>query len=156
RDDPALLRIDLVEETTMSHPEQLFLLRLPDYSPRIVEFLHRIDREPALSELFTRNPVGVLQEAVFPERQLLPADVLSRENRLLFALLSNRGFRDWAKRYQTAFEERAKNTYPNLVPDEAYIAYAGHISREEVYKDIAEAALSFIDRETLYLLIQGI
>lgn len=133
----------------------LLLLRFPSYSTQITAFFQRIQNEPSLTQMFARNPVGVLRQLVLPTEPQLSSDVLSRENRLLFSLLSNRGFRDWANRYQRDFENRATQLYPDFTREEAFKALAVQTPREEIYRSAAEAAASFVDRDILYSMIEN-
>lgn len=133
--------------------DQRLILEFPDFSVRLSQLFQRLDRDPALLRLFAQDPSGVVSRIVFPDEPEPALTAINSGNRLLFSLLSNKGFMNWAREYTDRMNQAAVASYPDLNSDDAALAYAATISTDEVYEDVVEAALQFADREMLTSLL---
>lgn len=133
--------------------DPLLLLDYPDFSERMGTFLKRLESDSSLQQLFIRDPGSVLSRTVFTDDPRPPNSVINRSNRLLFALLSNDGFMRWAEGYTDRLAEAAQANFPDLEPDQAALAFAATLERDEIYAELVDAALENVDRELLAALM---
>jgi hypothetical protein len=133
--------------------DPLLLLDYPDFSERMGKFLKRLESDSSLQQLFIRDPGSVLSRTVFADESRPSSSVINQGNRLMFALLSNDGFLRWAEGYSERLAEAAQVNFPDLQPDDAALAFAATLERDEIYAELVDAALDNVDRELLAALM---
>jgi len=133
--------------------DQRLILEFPEFAERLSGFLQRLDNEPALLQAFARDPSGILSTSVFPGDPEPTLTAINRGNRLLFSLLSNERFMTWSEQYMERSSASALDRFPELDPDEAARAFAATLSPDEVYQEVVDAMVQFVDRELLAALL---
>jgi hypothetical protein len=128
-------------------------LEYPEFAERLGSFLQRLNNDPALLQTFARDPSGVLSPSVFPDDPQPALSTINRGNRLLFSLLSNERFMTWSEQYTERLSASAVERFPDLDADEAARAFAATLSPDEVYQEIVDAMVQFVDRELLAALL---
>jgi hypothetical protein len=130
---------------------ELLILNYPDLSGKLLKVFEDLNQSASKRDALLKNPTGLL-DALLGSAAPLSEVAVSAHNRLLYALLSNPDFLQWAHDYRIRFEERAVERYPEVTRDEAIRMLIINIDRESIYRDLAEAATTFADRELLFSL----
>lgn len=107
------------------------IIQLSEVRPSLTQAFETWRTDPAAQAQFASDPTGYLT-------QLGPMGDISRSNRLLFALLSNGPFLEWAKQYN----------------NELLASWTGErpweqMQAERIYDDVLRAMLRYADRELM-------
>jgi hypothetical protein len=128
---------------------KLLLLRAPKIHEDLGGLLERLDQEPALRDLYLRDPAGVIQKFVFPDQGGVPSAEIARGNRLLYSLLSNTEFVQWAQEYEQGLILEAQEATSIEDPAAALNAYLTIVDRSRLHADLAEAVARTADAEVI-------
>lgn len=127
----------------------LLILQVPQLNQRLTSLLTQIHTDPSLSDLYINDPVGVIQKSIFPEETNIPPAEIHRGNRLLFSLLSNKNFLDWAQNYENQLIKQAEAATKLDDPDQALNSYLVTVDRNKIHQDLAAAVAKFADPELI-------
>jgi hypothetical protein len=109
---------------------------------------------PAFRALFLKDPAGTASAMLLPADEQPPAAQIRRANRLLFALLSNAGFMEWAAGFQARLNEQVA-TVENVPEGERPKMAAATLDRAAVYREIVDAMAKHIDPEIMASLLMA-
>lgn len=128
---------------------KLLILRAPQVNESLHALLDRLDNDAALRRLYVSDPAGVIQKFVFPDQTGVPAAEISRGNRLLYSLLSNEAFVEWAREYEQQLLADAREA--TQLEDEAAAlnAYLTIVDRSKLHADLAEAVARVADGDLI-------
>jgi hypothetical protein len=139
--------------------EDRLVLNIDDFSQRTTSLFQRMNESLAFRQLFIKDPSGILAETMLPSQQM-PASAVNQANRLLYSLLSNAQFMEWARNYQTQLVEQVRDAMIREGaegsaedPRELAKLMAVTFDRQRVYGDLTNAILEHVDRELLYSLL---
>jgi len=124
--------------------EELLILNYRGYSPRLEGLFQKLHTALSFREIFVKDPAGVFGKEVFPEHHLSPGQI-NQGNRLLFSLLSHPKFLEWRKRFAEKIQDQVKEVGEKENPAEAARRLIARRDRSQVYKEIAQASLEFVD-----------
>ena len=127
--------------------DEYLVLHYDKLSEGVQAFFERLEASAAFRELFLNDPAGTMSEVILGG-QPSGAD-LNQANRLLFALLGNRGFMEWAADYQRGLANR-------VPPDggaEGVKLAAATVDRSQLYGDLVRAIVEHADLETMYSVV---
>lgn len=136
-------------------PEELLVLNYDQFSERVGKLFQSLSQSPAARDVFVKDPTGVVSQFLFVGLHKRQPAVISRSNRLFYALMSNKGFREWGKKYSTDLKKELARHKVSSKPGEALKSTLAALDRGKIYNDIARGALEFVDQETLYSLFSG-
>ena len=117
-------------------------------SERVQSFFDQLEGSASFREVFLRDPAGTMSEALL-DGQASGAEV-NQANRLLFALLGNRGFMEWAASYQQRLLEQSAGDGGNA---EQFKLAAATVDRSRIYGDLVKAIVDHVDLETMYSMV---
>lgn len=102
------------------------------------KLLVETEKDSKLKETFLKSPASVLSELLFDKPDKLSTDEIDKSNLILFSVMSNKDFMNWAKEYEKTVIKKVKN--PNeLSSDEL----------SEIYKEASEALINYADKDLL-------
>lgn len=128
----------------------MLVLRYERFAERAQTFFSQIGTSAAFREVFLRDPAGTLSETVLAGEGVPSSADINQANRLLFALLSNDGFMEWARNYSRSFEERVAAGLAADVDDvERLKLQAVTHDRDQMFADLVQAISENPDFETL-------
>ena len=107
-----------------------------------VNSLYKKLEDPSVLKAFINNPTESLSNELFPEdSNKLSSQNISNTNRLLFSILSNKQFFDWALKYQNELANKRESD--------------GDIKEDQnkVLQDIAEAFVRYGNKELIMSLM---
>lgn len=133
--------------------DELLVLQYDNLSESVASLFSQLDDSPSLREYFIKNPTQVIAKYLLSPEDKLPAANISQGNRLLFSLLSNEGFMDWSRQFQSRIENRIREASESERSDEAFKTFMATLDREEIYREIIDAAQRYGDREMFYSLM---
>lgn len=133
--------------------DDLLVLRYDDLSARSTAFYQKLAESPAFRALFLKDPAGTASAMLLPDDEQPPPGQIRRANRLLFALLSNPGFMEWAAGFQSGLRERVGAE--DLPEAERRKLAAVTLDRAAVYREIIDAMVEHMDAEMLASLLAG-
>ena len=79
---------------------ELLILNQGNFLGGVEELYRQLNSSPAFREQFLLDPAGVLSLTVFTEFESPTVGAINQANRILFSLLSNPKFREWAHGFQ--------------------------------------------------------
>jgi hypothetical protein len=82
---------------------------------RVSELFDQLEQDRELAKVFIQNPIVVLQSKVFPEFPVADETSVNAANQLLFSVLTNERFMQWAKKYQKSLMAHYNKT--GEIPD---------------------------------------
>ena len=133
-------------------PDDYLVLHYDELSSRAESFYERMGSSESFRALFLNDPVGTAASVLFPDRPTPPAGQVNRANRLLFSLLGNAGFREWAK----GFGERLLADATDAGGDEEPLqVLAARFDRSRAYRELVDAVLEHGDEEIVSALLAG-
>ncbi len=107
---------------------------------KIELLFEEISNNKRLEEVFAKDPSYVLAKKVLPvSYSKLSKQDLSKGNRLLYSILSNKKFKKWLDDYQEKLEKKYKKT--------------GNVDKEQIKKDLAKGLVKYGDQEIMYSLL---
>lgn len=133
--------------------DELLILDYGDLSTHATDLFERLDNSRAFRELFIKDPTGAVGRVLLPGYSRPPVVHINQANRVLFSLLSNESFREWSRRYQETFVEDARQRFPDQEHPEALRSFLAGYDVREMYQELVDGALQFLDREFLYSLL---
>lgn len=102
------------------------------------KLLIEIEKNPKLEEVFIKSPASVLSEFLFDKSDKLSIDEIDKSNLLLFSIMSNKEFTNWAKEYEKTVIKKVED--PNeLSADEL----------SKIYEETIEALIDYADKDLL-------
>ena len=134
-------------------PDDYLVLHYDELSSRAEDFYERMGSSESFRALFLNDPVGTSAAVLFPDLPPPPAGQVNRANRLLFALLGNAGFREWAR----GFGQRLAGAGADGAEggDEPMKVMAARFDRSAAYKELVEAIVEHCDEEIVSALLSG-
>jgi len=126
----------------------LLVLRRADVDERFSSLSQRLVDDPGLRELYVRDPARVILKTVFPDNRI-PAAEINRGNRVLYALLSNDDFMEWAQQYESDLLRRAQESSQEQDPEAALRGYMAAMDRGALHRDLVEAVAAHADPELI-------
>lgn len=141
----------------MRDSDELLVLEYPGFAERIDHFYRRLSESAAYRELFLNDPVGVLARQTLP--QFHPDERgISIANRLLFSLLRNDRFLQWAREFQAELDEEVTRLgselrdHPDAAAEAARVA-AVRMDRGTLYSRVAQGILDHGDKSVVDALL---
>lgn len=129
--------------------DEYLVLHYDKLSEGVQAFFDRLEASAAFRELFLKDPAGTMSEVILGGQ---PSSAeLNQANRLLFALLGNRGFMDWATDYQRGLADRASQGGDD--GGERLKLAAATLDRSQLYGDLVRAIVEHADLETMYSIV---
>lgn len=128
--------------------DDLLVLGYDGFSKRLKAFYATLGDSAAHRELFIKDPTRTLHAGLFADFPELGEGEINQANRVLFALLSNKGFMRWAGEYQKRLDREMRAGAKKGGGD--LRAYAVTMDRQKIYEDFVEGALKHVDHEMLY------
>ena len=124
--------------------DNALILKSSKIKPKVIKFLVNLQKDKKLANRFIKNPVQVLDEI----GELPKGADVSASNRLLFSLLSNKSFINWANLYsRKVVKEMGENpSLEKIRLEKVYIEMMKGISK---YADKELMISIFGDRETV-------
>ena len=129
--------------------DEYLVLHYDRLSEGVQAFFDRLEASAAFRELFLKDPAGTMSEVILGG-QPSGAD-LNQANRLLFALLGNRGFMEWAENYQRGLADRGQQGGEDGA--ERLKLVAATMDRSQLYGDLVRAIVEHADLETMYSIV---
>jgi hypothetical protein len=97
-------------------------------------------KDDEIRRQFFEDPTRVIIAAILPKgAEMPPEQQISEGNRLLFSLLANDGFRQWASEFQTKLSADIESGL--LVP--------GEIDKKVLYEEVAKAFVEYGDKNLI-------
>jgi hypothetical protein len=133
--------------------DELLVLNYAGFRHHVADFYARLNESAAFRELFVRDPSGAMAQTIFPGYLRFQAGHINQANRLLFSLLSNPRFVEWAEEYQTQLEQQASEAFGDIEDaEERMKAFLVTLDRGAVYSHVSDAVPRFVDREMAHAL----
>lgn len=107
------------------------------------KLLLETEKNPKLQQAFIKDPTKMLSEFLFDKSDQLSLDQIDKSNLLLFSILNNKNFMDWAKKYEETTLKKLAN--PNEISTEEL---------SEIYEETSEAMIKYADKELLRTMFQ--
>ena len=124
------------------------------FSRHVTTLFSRLDSSPSLREAFIQNPSGIMTQLVFPGYRQPSIAQVNQANRLLFSLLSNPRFMDWANRFQENLDEQVREIRRDVEDEaEAIKLLTARLDRTVLYRELMQAVQERGDLELLYSLM---
>lgn len=133
--------------------DELLVLNYPNLKKRLQELYLRLNDSVAFQSLFLNDPAGILSKTLMYDYNHPPQAVINQANRLLYALLSNPKFMEWAKKFQARIEKQAIEISNVDDPDEALRQMTVLFDRNELYNELIEGIQKYGDVEMIFSLI---
>jgi len=108
----------------------------------------------AHQKLFLADPTGVLIKMLFPGQEYSTMEI-NAANRLLFSMLSNQKFMEWAKSHQEKMARDALEATKIKDPDEAMRVFTGLFDKRKAFVDILHGLKETMDVEIIGALLQA-
>jgi hypothetical protein len=128
---------------------RLLILKAPTIQEDLHKLLERLESDPGLRRLYLNDPAGVIQKLVFPDQQAVPSAEINRGNRLLYAILTNEAFLQWARDYEERLISEAREATQIEDPARALNAYLTIMDRSRIHQDLADAVGRTADAEMI-------
>lgn len=130
--------------------DDMLVLRYERFAERAEAFFGLISSSAAFREVFLRDPAGTLSETILVGEGALSSVDINQANRLLFALLSNGGFMEWARTYGQGFDEGSgAGPAADLDDTERMKLRAVTLDRNQMFADLVRAIADNPDFETI-------
>jgi hypothetical protein len=136
----------------MREKKQL-VLNISELSEKADNFYRQMDDSLTFRETFLRDPVGILSKDILGGTSEKEPIQLSKTNRLLYALLSNKKFMEWAEGFEKNVQSKISATLTSNDPKEIEMELAAHLNRTYYYREIVQAMFSTLDVETFEALL---
>jgi uncharacterized phage infection (PIP) family protein YhgE len=106
----------LAQQTTSGPP---LVLRNEELAAQTRAFYKELKTNLELQNEFINNPAGLIARHFLPQSAVssISAQRLSNANRVLYSMVSNDGFRNWAQNYQTNIDKTNKVDKQQIVKD---------------------------------------
>lgn len=127
---------------------EFLVFRAPEIRDRMSNLVENLTLDDRVRRFYLRDPIGVIRRSVFSDEPV-PAAEISRGNRLLYGLLSNQKFLDWAEEYEQRTMEKAVRATQIEDPSTALSTYLTVVDRSAIHADLVSAASDFADAEFL-------
>ena len=120
--------------------EKHLVLENSNLGNKIEQLFEELSNNKRLEHVFSKDPAYVLAKKVLPASySQLTKQSLSKANRLLYSILSNKKFKKWLDDYQKTLEKNYKKT--------------NEIDKQQIKKDLAEGLIRHGDQEIIYSLL---
>ena len=132
----------------MDEVNELLILRAPELRTRLEDFLDQLQNDSSLRLWYVNEPAQVIMAKLFPDEKLVVTNAeINRGNRLLYSILTNRGFRSWAAGYEEDLISRARGETGIEDPRRALETYLAIVDRASIHADLATAVAQHADAE---------
>jgi hypothetical protein len=129
--------------------EQLLILDRDEFAERAKGLFNQIQTSAGYREYFVANPVGVIHEAIFGGSSSLDHAGINQGNRILFSLLSNPRFVEWARTFEEQIDHEVVQALESGDKD-ALRLIATRLHRDKLYPEVIKSIFEFGDPELLY------
>ncbi|MGG1153047.1 hypothetical protein [Bacillus wiedmannii] len=136
----------------MREKKQL-VLNISNLTEKADKFYRQMDTSLKYRETFLRDPVGILSKDLLGGTCNNESIWISKMNRLLFALLSNTKFMEWAKDFENDVQSKINAAVNSDDPKIAEKELAAHLNRTYYYRKIVQAMFDSLDVETYEALL---
>lgn len=132
--------------------DELLILDRGDFSEKASTLFRLLNESNPYREWFVRDPAEAITKVLFPDQPLSPSRI-NQGNRVLLALLSNDKFLSWSRQFQARIEREIVQAQGDDSSVEAARTFIATIDRSNLYREIIDASMEFLDRETLFGLL---
>lgn len=136
--------------------DDLLILNYERLSARTTELYGKMAESAAFRALFLKDPAGTISRMLLPDDDQPPPSQIRQANRLLFALLSNDGFMEWAAGFQKRMQSRVGAIQEVDDDGERHQLAAATLDRTAVYREIVDAMVTHLDAEILASILVGV
>lgn len=128
--------------------KDLLICHYDEFENSVTRLYRDFDASPAFRDYFLENPTNAISKSMFPDLAPLSQADISAGNKLLYSLLSNPKFAQWAKRFEHQLYDSLKFAEASDDP-EVLKQVVARIDKKKLYKDIVEGIQEFGDVESL-------
>ncbi len=119
----------------------LLVISRPEFAVSLRRLMDDLQSDGDLPSSFKRNPFGTIASYFSDTIGRVSSQKISEANRLIFAIFSNDGFREWAREYNAKVAEELNFDAP------------GSFDKAAIRRDLAEAIMKHGDKEIVYSLL---
>lgn len=130
------------------------VLNISDLTAKVYNFYHKMDTSKTYRDRFLLDPMETLSKDIPRGTFSKGAIRLSKTNRLLFELLSNKKFMEWTKGFERDIESKINATLTANESTKAQMELASYLNQNYFYCEIAHAMFECIDLETFQSLFK--
>jgi hypothetical protein len=128
-----------IEDDGPSPEGQPLVLRNEDWAAKTEMFYKELKADEGLQREFINNPAELIAKRFLPPNVLpgISPQRISTANRVLYSVVANDGFRNWAQSYQARIEE------------------VGWVDKAQIVKDFSSAIVHYGDVAFVQALMEG-
>jgi hypothetical protein len=138
----------------MDAADELLVFKYDAFKYGLARLYDALSTSEAHREAFIRNPADYLTSSLLPESDSLTRAQLSSANRLIFALLSNPHFMDWAREFQSEIRTNVQAATSVEDEEERLRLMTVLLDRTEVRRRMAEGIRDHGDIEGIAALLE--